>query len=64
MESQQGFTKGKSCLTNQVVLCVGVTTLVDSGRTTDVIYPDFCKVFDRVTDNTLDAKLERYGLGG
>lgn len=56
---QHGFTNSILYLIGLVAFCDGVTTLVDEGRATDVVYLDFSKAFDIVPQNMPSAKLDR-----
>jgi len=47
-DTQHGFVKNKSCLTNLLIFLEKVTNYIDSGYPVDVIYLDFQEAFDKV----------------
>jgi len=61
-DSKHDFTKGKWCLISLVACYDAMTGSVDKERATDVTYLDFCKAFDMVPPNTVDAKFRRWVL--
>jgi len=62
--TQHGFVRKKSCLTNLLVFMEEVTNYIDSGYPVDVIYFDFQKAFDKVPHKRLAMKLAAHGIDG
>ena len=63
-ESQHGFRKGSSCLSNLLVFLDKATRWIDEGDAVDTIYLDFAKAFDKVPHRRLISKLECHGVSG
>lgn len=62
-KDQNGFSKGKSCLTNLIALCNRITCLADVWQTVDTVYLDFSKAFGMVSYSLVLEKLMCYGSG-
>jgi hypothetical protein len=56
-DSQYGFTRGKSCLTNLIDFMEEITGILDDGAPVDMVYLDFAKAFDKVLHQRLFEKL-------
>ena len=63
-EDQHGFSKGKSCMSNLLIILEDVTESLDEGFGVDIIYLDYSKAFDTVPHKRLISKLEAYGISG
>jgi len=61
-DSQHGFRKGRSCLTNLLSFLDKITSYVDSGDNVDVVFLDFAKTFDKVPHKRLTFELESHVL--
>ena len=63
-KSQHGFMKGKSCATNLLEFLDKITEDTDKEISTDVIYLDFAKAFDKVPTERLLRKVQSHGIVG
>lgn len=62
--SQQGFTKGKPCLTYFVSFYDEMSSLVDEGRDADIVHLNFSNAFDNKSRNIFIDKLLMSRLNG
>ncbi|MCQ7056823.1 reverse transcriptase domain-containing protein, partial [Clostridioides difficile] len=63
-DSQHGFMKNRSCLTNLLQFYSKVFDIYDDCRAVDVIYLDFQKAFDVVPHKRLIRKLKENEIDG
>ena len=64
IDSQHGFLKGRSCMTQLTEVMDYVTREVDNNNSVDIIYLDLQKSFDTVPHLRLITKLKAYGIEG
>jgi len=63
-DTQHGFRRGRSCLSNVITFLDKATRLIDDGQACDAIYLDFAKAFDKVSTERLLRKIENHGIRG
>jgi len=63
-QSQHGFRKGRSCLTQLLTHYDRILQNLNNNCETDVIYLDYAKAFDKVDHRILLQKLHAYGIRG
>ena len=63
-DTQHGFRKGRSCLTNLLEFLDIATDSFDQGKQVDVSYLDFSKAFDKVPHKRLILQLKTHGIQG
>jgi len=63
-ESQHGFRRGRSCLSNLLTFLEKATKAMDDGLCMDVFYLDLAKAFDKVPHEWLIRKLTSHGIEG
>ena len=63
-DTQHGFMRARSCLTNLLEYLETLTKLLDEGKAIDIIYCDFSKAFDKVAHGRLLTVLKSHGIVG
>ena len=63
-ETQHGFRKAKSCVSNLLLYWNELTDYIDKGTPVDVVYLDLQKAFDTVPHKRLIAKIKAHGIDG
>ena len=63
-KNQHGFIAGRSCLSQLLQQIEQLIRAWEEGKTTDTIYLDFAKAFDKVDHNILFQKIKRLGITG
>ena len=63
-DSQHGFRKTRSCLTQLLEHVDYILKSLNDGNEVDVIYLDYSKAFDKVDHRILLGKLSHYGIKG
>jgi len=63
-DSQHGFRKGSSTLTNLLLFLDKVLNCVDEVLSVDIVFLDLAKAFDKVPHRRLLGKMRKLGIGG
>lgn len=61
---QHGFISNKACNTNLLESNDLITKLASQNISTDIVFLDFAKTFDKVSHQLLIHKLSKYGISG
>ena len=64
LNSQHGFRRHRSCLTNLIEFFHGIMQDYDRDRAVDILYLDFKKAFDKVPHQRLMSKVRALGIQG